>query len=133
MDCEVITLGAPLWGETKDGLSTTMVLDTWSSKKLLKESWEPTWRRKDSAIVRYPGMVTWMRGDRAGFTGSQGQGQDPGVKATKGQILAQPSEMCSNGQKGPRMGGQSHVVMSSLSLQVTTTKGGTEKVQALTK
>lgn len=80
MDYEVIALGAPLWGETKDGRSVTKVLDTWSSKQPLKESWEPIWRRKDTAIVRYPGVVTWMRGDRAGFTGSQGQGQDASYK-----------------------------------------------------
>ena len=41
----------------------------------------------------------WRRDDQAGFIGSPGEGQDPGVKATKGRILAQPREVCSQRQK----------------------------------
>lgn len=106
----------------------TTGLDNLSSKKSLKELWEPVWRRKDSAVIKYLAVSTWRRRDQAGFIGSSEEGPDPGVKATNGQILAQPSEACSSSQKGLWMGGQPHGVMRSLSLQVTTTKGDTENV-----
>lgn len=83
------------------------------------------------SIIAHPGMFSERRDDQAGFTGSRGEAQDPGGKATEGPILAQPPDVCSNSQKGLRMGGQPHVVTRSLSLQVTTLKGDTEKRQAL--
>lgn len=54
-------------------------------------------------IVAHPGMFSERRDDQAGFTGSQGEAQDPGGKATEGPILAQPPDVCSNSQ-GPEDG-----------------------------
>lgn len=48
-------------------------------------------------------------------------------ESSHGQILVQPSEVCSNSQKGLRTGGQPQVAMRPLSLQVTTTEGTLRK------
>lgn len=71
----------------------------------------------------------WRRNDEAGFTGPQRKVGPP--SGSYHQISVQPHEVGSYSQKGLRTE-LPHGVMRSLSLQVTPTEGGTEKMQALT-
>lgn len=42
--------------------------------------------RERVATIKHPGVFIWRRDNQAGFTGSRGEGQDPRVEGTEGQI-----------------------------------------------
>lgn len=80
VDCDVLALGRNLRLSAK--ITRGLIPSPPKNRK-------PTWRRKTQTVTKHLGSFMWRRDDQAGFTESLGEGQDPAVKATKGQTLAQ--------------------------------------------